>query len=383
MKINEIAQNLVDATSPLVGGRTINIMDKDGIILASSEKERIGSFHQGAAEVIAKRKTVCIYKNQLKDYNGAKEGINMPIIADHKILGVVGIYGNPDDVKDVANVLRVYVALYFKQIAMQKEEQVEEKIRTELLKSLVYGKSKTHEAISQLCNIIFTQIKMPMVTIVVNFHADENRKFEALNKVQMMMYECDLVKPEQDIYGIADDCFVLLKSFCGLNLNVKQYLQNMSCCIQTNLKNDPVITSSGVYNSIYEIPESYHEAFTLSCIEKHGVYDVEENKNKLNYLMYTLEMKDGKYFIKEMYNCLLKCFGEKNINTIMCTIQVYYSSFRSINKASQYLHINKNTLVYRMNKIYDALSIKDEDAFTKEFFLRLILIYYNHNKTEE
>ena len=39
------AQDFVEATSKLVKGRTINIMDRRGCIVASTEKERIGTFH--------------------------------------------------------------------------------------------------------------------------------------------------------------------------------------------------------------------------------------------------------------------------------------------------------------------------------------------------
>ena len=38
----KLAQDFVEATSLLVGQRTINIMDQKGIIIASTEKHRIG-----------------------------------------------------------------------------------------------------------------------------------------------------------------------------------------------------------------------------------------------------------------------------------------------------------------------------------------------------
>ena len=47
----KLAQDFVEATSLLVGQRTINIMDQKGIIIASTEKHRIGDFHQGASDV--------------------------------------------------------------------------------------------------------------------------------------------------------------------------------------------------------------------------------------------------------------------------------------------------------------------------------------------
>ena len=46
LEFSSMAQDFVEATSSLVGGRTINIMDREGTIIASTEQERIGTFHQ-------------------------------------------------------------------------------------------------------------------------------------------------------------------------------------------------------------------------------------------------------------------------------------------------------------------------------------------------
>ena len=108
-----MAQAFVEATSPLVGGRILNIMNRQGIIIASTEKDRIGSFHQGAAEVIATGKPVLIEKKDIDRYPGAKEGYNMPIFLDDEIIGVVGIFGCEEQMLNVANLLSVYVAQHF------------------------------------------------------------------------------------------------------------------------------------------------------------------------------------------------------------------------------------------------------------------------------
>ena len=109
------AQKLVDATAPLVGGRTINLMDTGGVIVASSDRSRIGQFHEGAARVLESREPVRIYPGDAGRYAGAKEGVNLPILRDGRLLGVVGILGDPDRVEETANLLGAYVALALEQ----------------------------------------------------------------------------------------------------------------------------------------------------------------------------------------------------------------------------------------------------------------------------
>ena len=51
----KLAQDFVEATSLLVGQRTINIMDQKGIIIASTEKHRIGDFQSRSGS----KKRIC------------------------------------------------------------------------------------------------------------------------------------------------------------------------------------------------------------------------------------------------------------------------------------------------------------------------------------
>lgn len=53
MLLEELAEDLVSATSGLLDGRIINIMNPDGIIIASTQPERIGTFHKGARDAAA------------------------------------------------------------------------------------------------------------------------------------------------------------------------------------------------------------------------------------------------------------------------------------------------------------------------------------------
>ena len=47
MLLQPLAREMVEAVSGMVEGRTINLMDTKGIIVASSDPARVGSFHQG------------------------------------------------------------------------------------------------------------------------------------------------------------------------------------------------------------------------------------------------------------------------------------------------------------------------------------------------
>ena len=166
LEFSSMAQDFVEATSSLVGGRTINIMDREGTIIASTEQERIGTFHQGAAEVIATGKPVLIETKDLPRYPGAKEGYNMPIFLKDELIGVVGIFGCEEQMLNVANLLKVYVTQHFAQQAMAQKQNVESEVRNRLLSLLLLGDIGQMETIYQLSALIPVQLAFPVKVIM-------------------------------------------------------------------------------------------------------------------------------------------------------------------------------------------------------------------------
>ena len=126
MLLEELAKELVDVTSGLLGGRTVNVMNTKGVIVASTDAARVGTFHQGAMEAVRTGRPVVIARDQLERYPGAKEGCNMPLRVSGAIIGVVGIYGDPAEIQYLARLLEVYAAKYYQLEAMTRPRLAEE-----------------------------------------------------------------------------------------------------------------------------------------------------------------------------------------------------------------------------------------------------------------
>ena len=118
----ETADEFIKVITPIAKNCIINIMNMDGIIISSSDINRIGTFHTGAKKAIEEKRIIKIYKNELELFPGSKEGINIPIINENEVLGVVGIYGDPNVMEDAANLLflnvNTYVTFYLKKILL-------------------------------------------------------------------------------------------------------------------------------------------------------------------------------------------------------------------------------------------------------------------------
>lgn len=89
----------------------INIMNEKGIIIGSGKKERVGTIHQGAVKALSLGTMVEVWE----DGRYEKKGTNEPIVIGDSRVGVIGISGNPDEVRPFCNIVRTTVSLLIEQ----------------------------------------------------------------------------------------------------------------------------------------------------------------------------------------------------------------------------------------------------------------------------
>ena len=76
----------------------INIMNEKGIIIASADKERVGDFHEVAWRMLRGSEDMAVTAGQT-GYPGVKPGMNLVLTVDGKREGVVGLTGDPEEIK--------------------------------------------------------------------------------------------------------------------------------------------------------------------------------------------------------------------------------------------------------------------------------------------
>ncbi len=86
MLSKSLAQKIVDRMMDIIP-YNVNIMDKDGIIIASGDSDRINTLHLGAQEALQGTSAIEVYEER----EGVKLGVNMPIMFNKRSIGVVGI----------------------------------------------------------------------------------------------------------------------------------------------------------------------------------------------------------------------------------------------------------------------------------------------------
>ena len=375
LEFSSMAQDFVEATSSLVGGRTINIMDREGTIIASTEQERIGTFHQGAAEVIATGKPVLIETKDLPRYPGAKEGYNMPIFLKDELIGVVGIFGCEEQMLNVANLLKVYVTQHFAQQAMAQKQNVESEVRNRLLSLLLLGDIGQMETIYQLSALIPVQLAFPVKVIMIRAGKRKNTREQMNHYTQLfqnMMWQGTLDR-SRDVFGIQNnDCIIIHsaprhgKEDEDLDKIIAQVVREEWLCIAV----------SGACPRLEDIPGGMKESNTLISMEGGPVRNLEDSQVKIQYLIYKSLIHGGTKYAEMLYRKLTASQDARQAEVLLVTARVYYQENGSVQKASERLHLHKNTLLYRMKRLFQLLDLENETPFTREFLIRLIFMYH-------
>lgn len=134
-----LARSLVDdVTRDIDHG--VNIMDRDGRIVASSDRSRLGEVHDGAREALRTGRAVEVDSwgsQRGSQAAGPRAGINLPIVWEGQPIGVVGITGPLADVRPLARVVRSCVLLLVRRERELAEIEQRRAARTDLCERLV------------------------------------------------------------------------------------------------------------------------------------------------------------------------------------------------------------------------------------------------------
>ena len=373
----KLAQDFVEATSLLVGQRTINIMDQKGIIIASTEKHRIGDFHQGASEVLATGKPVRIKKEDLPRYPGTKEGYNMPIFLNDEIIGVVGIFGCEEEGQSIANLLRGYVTQSFSQLQMTQKQNLEAELRNQLLRLLLFGGKSQKEMITKLCGMLDLQLEFPVQIILLYERAAERNMKHLLDYhqfIQNLIWK-NVLDRRRDVFGIQNADYVILLGGSGELLETRKRLDKLLQEIEREAVWNAAVSSP--CRNMEEVSEGMKEVSVLRNRRGGMIQNLEEHTCRMQYLMGRFTVHDGARTVVRMLRRLEDQHGEKQAEQLLQTAQVYYEYGGSVVKAAEKLNLHKNTLLYRMKQLYQTLELEQDTVFVREFFIRMLLEYRN------
>ncbi|WP_417365516.1 CdaR family transcriptional regulator [Glutamicibacter arilaitensis] len=132
-----LAQKVVDTIAPTIN-RNVNIMNAHGVIIASTDAARIGTRHEGSAEAISRNGIIRV---SLADSSaGMQPGVNVPLTLNGQLCGVVGVTGVPHEVEPLAGLIALTVQLLFAQDYEHSRSARRETEARDIISALIAGR---------------------------------------------------------------------------------------------------------------------------------------------------------------------------------------------------------------------------------------------------
>ncbi|MGE5396491.1 MAG: CdaR family transcriptional regulator [Chitinophagales bacterium] len=190
----ELAATIAARTMEVLG-KNINLMDTRGVIIASGDPVRVGNFHEGAAQALRLGRRVEITQEKQEVMSGVRPGINLPIRLNNNVVGVVGITGDPNEVRVYAELVRITVELMLEQ-ALQKEKiETEYYMREALVRDLVTGRSDGDQELFKLRAYGFgIKLDQPMVALVIGVDRFNEKPIKGREKSNPQLSEQILLR---------------------------------------------------------------------------------------------------------------------------------------------------------------------------------------------
>lgn len=331
--------------------QNINLMDERGIIIASTDPNRIGAFHAGASRVIAQNLDQLIIRDDM-EYTGTLEGINLPIRFEHEIVGVIGMTGDYNEVVKYGQILKKMTEILLLENYSKEQKKIDDRIRARFLDEWLFEDvplySQQFIERGARLGIDITISRRIMVAEITGLkkysdNAEGQRKIDEVNKIVRKLMEAEA----NYVFTKTASQMICLVPVCD-DAKMRAVAEN----IQNQIKDHSGMTvmigidaRSRVLHQAYLKAKKALRACTYSQDGSIRFY------NDISLEIFTDEISQNSK--KEFLTRIFRGIDEDDISSWVHLLRTYFSANGSINETAAQLYIHKNTLQYKLRRLHE------------------------------
>ncbi len=184
MQLNDMLARQIVSRAMKILSFSVNVMDEHGLIIASGNPERIHQRHEGAVLALTENRVVEISEATALQLKGVRPGINLPISYQGELIGVIGISGDPEEVRAYAELVRMTAELILEQAALTEQLQWDKRHKEELVLQLIRGEGRVDQ-LQQAARFLGLDLAQPRVVAVLALEeADPARLRELVHQLE-------------------------------------------------------------------------------------------------------------------------------------------------------------------------------------------------------
>ncbi len=368
-----LAKNIIYEVGKLFE-KDLIIVNVDGEIIASSEEGRIGDYHEGALLCAQKSEKVIIKERDVPYLNGVKAGINFPILFQGKVIGVIGITGEPNQIMPFGELLQKMTELMIKESYYSEESQWRARMIESFVLDWIQEKEWTAEFVER-ARLLSIDLKLERLPILIEWDQLSPFIFNAIGQIKHVWE--DPQKQELMIQWGSHRFLLLHHEQTSQKTSLVRKLNQLKTFIETTWG---VSVRVGVGNKVAPIKLGMGvtdaEKALLATSERTPI--VFEEDLRLELCLQEIKQSTKQEYMSRILNPLLAQ------DELLTTLKMLFTQHLSLKQTAEKLHIHINTLYYRMKKIeeYTKLDVKSvPEAF--QLYLALHFLEEHTKKSEK
>ncbi|WP_409558212.1 CdaR family transcriptional regulator [Escherichia coli] len=180
----KMAQDIVARTMRIID-TNINVMDARGRIIGSGDRERIGELHEGALLVLSQGRVVDIDDAVARHLHGVRQGINLPLRLEGEIVGVIGLTGEPENLRKYGELVCMTAEMMLEQSRLMHLLAQDSRLREELVMNLIQAEENT-PALTEWAQRLGIDLNQPRVVAIVEVDSGQLGVDSAMAELQQL-----------------------------------------------------------------------------------------------------------------------------------------------------------------------------------------------------
>lgn len=363
----KLAQKIVQRTMGIIDCN-VNIMDAKGRIIASGDINRIGEIHDGALLVLSQDRIVDIDEGVAHGLHGVRPGINLPLHLDGNIIGVIGLTGDPANLKEFGKLVCMTAEMMLEQARLFDILAQDSRLKEELILDLISSESIT-PSLTEWANLLGVDLSVPRIACIIEVDSGqlgvENSRSELQNLQHLLkvperdnlvaivsLTELVILKPALNYFGRWDVNDQLTR--------IRQLVERINEKAKLNVR----ISLGNYFTGNNAISLSYHTAKTTLKVGKER-FPKQRIYNYQDLILPVLlnQLKEG-WQKEELERPIQRLKLMDNNGVLIKTLFAWFENNMQTIATARALYVHRNTLEYRLNKISDltGLDLSSTDA---------------------
>lgn len=327
-----LARQIVDTLRD-VCGTNINFISPSGQIVASTDESRVGSFHEIGRKAALSGEVVEAAGGD--DYYGTQAGVNIPILHHGSVAGVIGISGDPEEVRRFAYLAQKITVLLLRERDLDMQKNSRKERLNYMIRSLAGGGPTPQAYFRSFLKEYALDPKQLFSTVLIRFTPGEDGRE---------------VFPEQAVYRALENGGFSLFTFSYPGEYIL-FLREEEKKAKKGVLADLAAACPGRLRIGVGGPQPLERQYRSYREAELAVRSLEDGSGIACYADLDFEILLGEVSGEARALYLERVLGKLEEEEIVL-LRVYFEESQSLLRTSGRLNLHKNTLQYRLDRIF-------------------------------